>query len=110
MMMDQDAGGLRGYIDAVSPRFIEGWAQNADRPEAPVCLDVYAGGQLIGQTLANRYRADLQQAGLGSGSHSFVFTPPDGLDLTYHAVEVRRSLDGASLICSTGERKTFARA
>ncbi len=38
---------------------IAGWAQNVDHPEAPVCLDIYAGGRLIGQVLANRYREDL---------------------------------------------------
>jgi hypothetical protein len=95
----QDAGELRGHIDAVSPRFIEGWAQNIDHPEAPVCLDIYAGGQLIGQTLANRHREDLARAGLGSGRHSFSFRVPDGLMLP-GTVEVRRSLDGAALAFS----------
>jgi autotransporter-associated beta strand protein len=86
---------LRGHIDVVERYVISGWAQNPDYPEAPVCLDIYAGGQLIGQTLANRYRADLKRAGLGSGRHSFDFTPPRGQDLA--CVEVRRSLDGAVL-------------
>jgi hypothetical protein len=91
------AGALRGHIDAVSPRFIEGWAQNIDHPEAPVCLDIYAGGRPIGQTLANRHREDLARAGLGSGRHSFRFTVPDGLMLLPGTVEVRRSLDAAAL-------------
>jgi hypothetical protein len=91
----QDAGTLRGHIDAVSPRLIEGWAQSVDHPEAPVCLDIYAGGELIGQTLANRYREDLEAAGLGSGRHGFSFAVPDGLMLLPGTVEVRRSLDGA---------------
>ena len=39
--------------------------------EAPVCLDIYAGGRLIGQTLASHYRKDLENAGLGSGHRSF---------------------------------------
>ena len=73
---EQDAGTLRGHIDAVSPRLIEGWAQSVDHPEASVCLDVYAGGELIGRTLANRYREDLQAAGLGSGRHAFTFELP----------------------------------
>ena len=70
-------GALRGYVDLIG-HLIAGWAQNVDHPEAPVCLDIYAGGRLIGQTLANRYRADLERAGLGSGRHSFAFTPPPG--------------------------------
>jgi hypothetical protein len=92
------AGDLRGYVDRVSTDLIEGWAQNVDHPEAPVCLDIYAGGELISQVLANRYRADLAQAGIGSGHHSFVFAMSAGLAFTSDAVEVRRSLDGAPLM------------
>jgi hypothetical protein len=94
---EQDAGELRGHLDVVAPRLIEGWAQNLDHPEAPVCLDIYAGGHLIGQTLANRYRADLEAAGLGSGRHAFVFVPPESVMLDPAGVEVRRSLDSALL-------------
>jgi hypothetical protein len=96
----QGAGALRGHIDAVSLRLIEGWAQSIEHPEAPVCLDIYAGGQLIGQTLANAYRDDLESAGLGSGRHGFSFTAPDELMLLPGTVEVRRSLDGARLPAS----------
>ena len=88
-------GALRGFVDLVDLKQIEGWAQNVDHPEAPVCLDIYADGRLIGQTLANRYREDLDQ--FGSGRHSFAFTVPAGLHFAVDKVEVRRSLDGAAL-------------
>jgi hypothetical protein len=88
---------LRGCVDDVSSHCIAGWAQTVEHPEAPVCLDICAGGRLIGQVLANRYRKDLQEAGLGSGCHSFEFKPPPGLCLAPNAVEVRRSLDNAVL-------------
>jgi hypothetical protein len=100
LSVNDGTGTLRGYIDAVDASAIEGWAQNAAHPEAPVCLDIYAGGRLIGQVLANQYRADLEFAGLGSGRHGFVFTPPEGVALTARAVEVRRSLDGQALTYS----------
>ena len=100
------AGQLQGYVDWVTPRVIEGWAQNIDHPEAPVCLDIYAGSQLIGQLLANRYREDLKRAGIGSGFHSFRFTPPDGIALVPDAVDVRRSLDQAVLPLSSQARRT----
>jgi autotransporter-associated beta strand protein len=89
-------GALRGYVDIVQPDRIAGWAQNADYPDAPVCLDIYANGRLIGQTLANRYRADLENAGIG-GRHGFAFTPAAGIRFAVDTVEVRRSLDGAAL-------------
>ena len=94
-------GTLRGHVDVRSPGSIEGWAQNTDHPEAPVCLDILAGGLLIGQALANLYRGDLRAAGLGSGRHAFTFRPNEGLVLSPASIEVRRSLDGAVL---TGRR------
>jgi hypothetical protein len=102
------AGNLRGYVDRITPNVIEGWAQNSDAPEAPVCLDIYAASELIGQVLANRYREDLKRAGIGSGHHSFAFTPPDGLAFAADAVEVRRSLDKVPLSLSAQARKIGA--
>jgi hypothetical protein len=88
---------LRGNIDETGADRIAGWAQDPDYPEIPVCLDILADGQLIGQVLANRYRADLETAGLGSGRHSFEFIRPPGLRLSADTVEVRRSFDGQML-------------
>ena len=91
------AGPLHGFVDSVGPRSIEGWAQHANAPEVPVCLDIYAGGRLLGQTLANVFSANLVAAGLGSGHHGFRFALPAGYILTGEPIEVRRSSDGAVL-------------
>jgi hypothetical protein len=88
---------LRGSVDRVTSDRIEGWAQNPDYPEIPICLDIYLGDRLLGQTLANRYRDDLEQAGLGSGCHGFEFVAPRGVAFAARSIEVRRSLDGARL-------------
>ena len=91
-------GELRGFVDRVSADTVEGWAQNMEHPEAPVCLDIYISDRLIGHALANRYREDLAKARLGSGRHGFVFTPPRGsIIIGSDKVEVRRSLDAAAL-------------
>ena len=91
------AGRLRGYVDVIGRHAIEGWAQNIDAPEAPVCLDIFVGGRYIGEVLANRFRDDLAAAGLGSGHHAFTFELPAELTIGAAAVEVRRSLDGRGL-------------
>jgi autotransporter-associated beta strand protein len=106
---DKSGGTLRGYIDRVSTRRVEGWAQNAEHPEAPVCLDIFVGGRLVGRVLANRYREDLKQAGIGSGHHSFEFTQPPGLVFAPDAVEVRRSLDGVALESTNDAWRTLQR-
>ena len=97
VLADKRIGQLRGQVDHASNNCIAGWAQNTDHPEAPVCLDIYAGGQLIGQVLANRYREDLARTGIGSGRYGFEFSPPAGLTFAPDAVDVRRSLDGVAL-------------
>jgi hypothetical protein len=96
---------LRGFVDLISAQTIEGWAQNIDHPEAPVCLDIFADSRLIGRTLANRYREGLERKGFGSGHHSFAFMPPAELVFAPDTVEVRRSLDGAPLPRSAHAKK-----
>jgi hypothetical protein len=70
---------MRGYLDQAGPEKITGWAQYADRPETPVCLEVRADGRRIARVLANLYRADLRKAGLGSGCHAFEVAMPAGV-------------------------------
>jgi Hint domain len=90
-------GTMRGCIDMIYPHRLGGWAQNVEQPDAPVCLDILAGGQSIGQVVANRYRADLEHAGIGTGDHGFEFVLPAGLVVTAEVLTVRRTFDGAAL-------------
>ena len=96
---------VRGYVDRITTQCVAGWAQNLDHPEVPVCLDICAGGQLIGQVLANCYREDLVQTGIGSGRHSFAFTLPQAPTYAFEELEVRRSLDGVALELTHGARR-----
>jgi hypothetical protein len=88
---------LYGFVDAIAGNRILGWAQNPDRPEVPVCLDVLVDGKVMGWTLANIYREDLAIAGLGSGRHSFAFTLDWTIDPERQTVSVRRSSDRVAL-------------
>jgi hypothetical protein len=83
---------LRGNIDTTSPR-LTGWAQDAAAPETPVTLEILHNGIIIGLLLANRYRPDLRQAGLGSGCHAFD-VPLPALPGT---ITLRRPADGATI-------------
>ncbi|MDR3506082.1 MAG: NF038122 family metalloprotease [Acidocella sp.] len=93
-LMTEVAGGLRGFIDTAGPERVTGWAQCEAAPEAPVALDILAGGAPVAQVLANAYRADLRRAGLGSGCHGFELLLPAGAE---RPITIRRALDGALL-------------
>jgi hypothetical protein len=87
-------GALRGYVDVAGPYSVEGWAQCITDPETPVSMDVIIDGRRVMRVLANQYRADLREAGMGSGCCAFAVQLPDG---HFGKIEVRRSSDQASL-------------
>ncbi len=74
-----ERGQLRGYVDQAGPKICSGWVQDITEPEAPVCLDITADGRTVGRVLANLYRADLQEAGYGTGYHGFELLLPSGI-------------------------------
>jgi hypothetical protein len=90
---------FRGNLEYIGADRIEGWAQNPDHPDAPVCLDILVAGQVVAQVLANRFRGDLLAAEIGDGRHAFSIALP--LTATQRrTVQVRRSADGALLPCT----------
>jgi glycosyltransferase involved in cell wall biosynthesis len=89
---------LRGRLDVVNRTEILGWALDCADAESPVGLLASANGRVVARVLANRFRRDLQSAGIGSGRHSFAIRIPAGM-LGPEAQEIRvtRELDGADL-------------
>jgi hypothetical protein len=79
----------RGYLDVCTPERISGWTQFVRHPEIPVELTVYFDQKSVGQTVADQYRHDLEQANLGSGRHGFEFVPEKTLFLAAKVVEVK---------------------
>jgi hypothetical protein len=88
------AGPLRGFVDQVGEGVCTGWAQDLANPEVPVCLDVFVDGIRVARVLANHYRADLRDAGMGSGCHGFRALLPAGVE---GRLDVRRAGDGCAL-------------
>jgi hypothetical protein len=89
-------GPLRGHVEPVVPTFegqqIEGWLFDEHAPDQPVELEVTAEGAAPVRLLANRYRSDLDRAGLAGGRCGFLLRLP-----TRGSVTVRRATDGAKL-------------
>ena len=92
-------GALHGWVEGMSSEGLWGWAQDSSDPQNPVCLHVYADDCVIGRVLANRFRPDLMEAGLGFGRHAFRFEAPKGVDFSKVRIELRRASDGAPLPC-----------
>jgi autotransporter passenger strand-loop-strand repeat protein len=70
-------GTVRGVIDMVTHDRIAGWACMPG--QGPLRLSVTCDGVVLGSVLADEWRPDLQQAGFGTGHHSFSFDIPGGL-------------------------------
>lgn len=63
---------LHGCLDAItSSGYVEGWAYDTDTPLQPLTVSIVADGVERAQGLANRYRADLADAGCGTGWCAF---------------------------------------
>jgi len=91
-------GPLRGFLELVRRDLIEGWAMDEQFPDAPVVLRILDNGVTIAQVTADRYRADLEQAGIGDGRHSFSLIVPDGLSPDRrHLIQAVRAEDGQEL-------------
>jgi hypothetical protein len=90
-------GALRGHVERIhqaNDRLrIEGWVQDSANPGLPVRLQVLVGGRVMLEVLANRYRSDLESAGLSGGRCAFDIDLP----MQRGAVELRRACDGAVL-------------
>ncbi len=97
---------LRGHLDCWRGGVLHGWAQNPDEPEIPVSLDILVDGLPVRRVLADLFRADVHDAGLGSGYHGFEADLPASAQ--GQAVEVRRVTDGAVLGMMHGVSKTRA--
>jgi len=89
---------LKGSLDQVNLRQVAGWAQEDAQPDVPVSLLVIDNDKLLGRILANRYRADLENAGIGTGRYGFEFEFPNSLaPFQKHVVKVCRETDGEEL-------------
>ena len=88
-------GALRGFIERIEGRYVEGWAQDTAWPDLPQILQLSAGGEILGEALACHYRADLAAAGIGQGRAHFAFTADR--DFSPTSLRVCRLADGAGL-------------
>jgi O-antigen biosynthesis protein len=91
-------GPLQGNLDGLDGNRITGWAFDPAHPETPVILEILDGDGLLARVTANRFRADLEAAGIGDGRHGFELMLPSPLSAqTRHELRARRLTDGQEL-------------
>lgn len=64
---------LRGNLERIVDQNLLGWIWDPLRPNASVPVEMLIDGKPRAKTVANRFRKDLVAAGIGHGSHGFVF-------------------------------------
>ena len=89
---------VQGFIDEATRDFVRGWAGCKGNGQDTVELEVLDHGTLIGTILANEFRADLADAGIGNGWHGFHLPLTPALDADKpHSLIVRGKGNGAVL-------------
>lgn len=67
---------LKGHIDAVSRTRISGWAHRTSDPTRRETVLYRTGTGEVLQAVANIYRPDLEEAGIGDGTYGFSISLP----------------------------------
>jgi len=79
-----------GTLEVAQCTMIGGWAWDRQQPDVPVKVDIYEGEIRLATVAAYWYRRDLAEAGIGSGRHGYLYTPPARLkDGRAHVIRAR---------------------
>jgi hypothetical protein len=85
----------------------DGWVHAPDWPGATPVIEARVDSQAMASVVADRYRPDLQQAGIGDGHHAFTLvldaaTLDGSANLTLAAPDSEDGPDGGRLAIRTG--------
>lgn len=97
---DSGAPHIQGYIDAIEPDRVFGWAWNTHDPSERLAIDVRQGAELIVRLEANQLRPDLVANGIGDGRYAFVANVPaiGEIDRASQITVFASTSDGASMV------------
>ena len=83
---------LRGNVELVDGRVIRGWLCNLDKPAQRMSIQAVApNGVVIAEVVADCWREELEEVGIGDGRYGFDITIDD-----YHNVELEITLRESS--------------
>jgi len=92
---------IKGAFDGLVGNQLCGWAYDANHPERRLSVELIIDGQLRVECTADKFREDLQNAGLGDGHHAFALELPLEMGAGHHDFLVREAqtsviLDGGT--------------
>lgn len=64
-------GDFIGHVEYISSDCVRGWACDRRHPNRSIEVEVLSNGIVVGRTLADTFRKDLQLSGFGDGRHGF---------------------------------------
>ncbi len=78
-----------GNFDSIRGLYLYGWAYNKANPTERVSLVVLVDGKAVGEVIAENFRKDLEEQGIGDGNHGFLFKlPSEYMDGKEHEIRV----------------------
>jgi len=98
-------GTMQGHVERLSAGELEGWVMDRANPANPIELEVLIDGEIVATVLANRYRPDLDRAGLADGRCAFSVAMPASAE-SLSQVTVRRASDGGQVAVPVTTRVT----
>jgi hypothetical protein len=67
----------RSHLERIQEQgLVSGWCWDESHPDRAVSLIILVDGEPVGTTVADMFRADLEQAGIGNGAHAFSYLLP----------------------------------
>ncbi|MCW3473866.1 hypothetical protein [Limobrevibacterium gyesilva] len=100
---------VTGHLDLCGPELVEGWIFWHREPARKLELQVFMDNQLVGACMADLFRQDLRDAGLGDGHCAFSFRIPEGTTIRDFG-STRLRLTGSVLYLLPDNHTTFAPA
>jgi hypothetical protein len=91
-----------GVVEQVDGERIAGWARDIDQPNGTVDVNIYDGETLLATLMADDFRQELLEQGMGDGHHGFSYATPARLkDWHPHTIRVTFARTKAPLTNST---------